>query len=379
MASAKGEGSDLQARYLCFGFNRTENRELLHTWLSGKQWQLVKNVGIRLYGQSISETDLDFAVKSARRVPQSRIGKLLKRWFLRQQYRWVYHRLEQDSITHVLNYNGLKGVNYLVTAASRQLGLSLLFWEVAPLPDRLQIDYQGINYGSSIPREIGYYRRLDLEQYPDLWRKTQLQLRQPHRRSKIQHKDDTEGHLDGLKYVFCPLQVPTDSQITIYGGWIDDLSKLVEHLGKLAEDLPEGFHFRLKEHPSSPIALTEKIRQIESDNLRLDNETNTLTQMQHAHCVLTVNSTAGLEAFHFEKPVITLGQAFYAFAELTVQATSLEELQEVIRRVDSLTFSASDRDLFLRFLYQWFPTRDSISTGKFSESNLIERDAGLHQ
>ena len=363
--------------YLCFGFNNQENRDLLSSWLKGKPWRHIDLVGLRVFGQSISDDDLDFALKSARRVPPSQFGQLTKRLFLRWQYHWVYRKLTRSKCTHVLNYNGLKGVNYLVTVAARQLNLNLLFWELAPLPDRMQIDHAGINYESSIPRDISFYRQLDINRFPDSWRTSPLQLRQPHRKSKIQHVEANEETLSNEKYVFCPFQVPTDSQITIYGGWIKNLHFMIECLSKLSEKLPKEFHFRIKEHPSSPIALTDEIQDVESEQLRLDNQTNTLDLMRHATCVLTVNSSAGLEAFHYGKPVITLGKAFYSFGELTERADSFEQLTDIVKRIDQVSFSATDRDLFLRFIYSWFPTRESIQTGEYSEKDLQARDSLL--
>jgi len=162
-------------------------------------------------------------------------------------------------------------------------------------------------------------------------------------------------------YILCPLQVPTDSQLTVYGGWVGNMDRFLQYIDQLTDDLPSGFYFRIKEHPTSHIPLTDQVTVLESERLRLDNQTDTMDLIQHCRAVLTINSTVGLDAFHFSKPVITLGEAFYSFGDLTSRADNFHTLKTLIKTVETLRFSEENRDLFMRFLYYWYPKTSCIT------------------
>jgi capsule polysaccharide export protein KpsC/LpsZ len=60
-------------------------------------------------------------------------------------------------------------------------------------------------------------------------------------------------------------------------------------------------------------------------------EVNSHALILGAAAVLTISGTAGWEAVLYEKPVITLGRAFYNTSGLTHEVQSLWSLPEIIR------------------------------------------------
>jgi|GEM_PF-2315957 len=112
------------------------------------------------------------------------------------------------------------------------------------------------------------------------------------------------------KYILCPFQVETDTQIILHSPWISCMSQLVNVMCEVVSCLnAEGFKVRVlfKHHPMS------------NDSVRVSHPNADLIEdipMSEAFrelrpLVVTINSTAGIEAIEAGLPVITLGEAFF--------------------------------------------------------------------
>lgn len=363
---------------LCFGFNTAFQRELLAAWTHDIKANRVDAVLLARGDCPNATTHADIALRSARRLPRGNLGHRLKADFLRMQYNWIFRKLEKTKPTLVLIYNGLNGVNYLARAASRELGLPCLYFERAPLQDRVQIDPRGVNFQSSVPTDPDFYERCDLEMLFRLSSgNTDGNYRPVPRIQATARKGDDlirAETLDEDPYVFCPLQVPRDTQITVFGGWIQSIEQLLDNLDVASRYLPPRWHVRIKEHPQSPIPFSHRIHAYDNPRLVLDNATDVYDQLANANAVLTINSSVGLEAFFYNKPVITLGQAFYSFGDLTARATDTNDLCELFEGVASLDYSQNNRDKLLKFLYFWFPDAEAVRDGHYTRQNLENRD-----
>ena len=193
-------------------------------------------------------------------------------------------------------------------------------------------------------------------------------------RSDVGQEDATEA-LTSENYIFCPLQVPGDSQLTIYGDWITRVGDMIDALAQAADALPEGWHVRIKEHPSAKQAFGDRLKALRGDKFRVDNATNTMQQVAHARAVLNVNSSVGLQAFYFDKPVIVLGHAFYAFDGLATKVSSQAELGEVFSDPERLAFDGQARDAFMNYLDSaYYPSEDDLIEGRFTIAQLQARD-----
>ena len=368
----------MAGKWLCFRFHNPKQIKIITALMRGQEWIRVKLILLSFLYCPNSESHAIAALRTSRVDSQSKLKHSAKFYIYKWQYNWIYRKIVRSNADYVACFNGLKGVNSLVVAASRELNIPVLFFEIAPFSDKCQIDWKGVNYDSSIPRNPNFYRNLDVHRFTTDWRQLPPTARQPIKKSKVKQHNDVEGLLSTLNYVFCPLQVPTDSQLTVYGGWIKGLSHFLDCLNNVIDDLPENLHFRVKEHPSSPISLLSYIEKLENSRIVVDNDTNTMDLVEHSKCVITINSTVGLEAFYFGKPVITLGKAFYSFGELTSRVDSLLELRETIRNVEKLTFSDKDRDIFMNFLHYWFPTVESVTNGEFTLEEVNARYTWLN-
>jgi hypothetical protein len=72
------------------------------------------------------------------------------------------------------------------------------------------------------------------------------------------------------------------------------------------------------------------------------------TLMRDAAAVAVISSTVGLEALLYEKPVLTLGQPFYAGYGVTLDVDSFRELRE---QVPALLRFRPDPERIARFLH----------------------------
>lgn len=368
----------MAGKWLCFRFHNPKQIKIITALMRGQKWIRVKLILISFLNCPNSESHAISALRTSRVNFQSNLIHSAKFCIYKWQYNWIYRKLVRSNADYVACFNGLKGVNSLVVAASRELNIPVLFVEIAPFSDKCQIDWKGVNYDSSIPRNPDFYRNLDVRRFSADWCQIRPKARQPIKKSKVKQHNDVEGLLSTLNYVFCPLQVPTDSQLTVYGGWIKGLSHFLDCLNNVIDDLPENLHFRVKEHPSSPISLHSYVEKLGNSRIVVDNDRNTMDLVENSKCVITINSTVGLEAFYFGKPVITLGKAFYSFGNLTSRVENLFELRETIRNVENLTFSEKDRDVFMNFLHYWFPTVESVTNGEFTLEEVNARYTWLN-
>ena len=89
--------------------------------------------------------------------------------------------------------------------------------------------------------------------------------------------------------------------------------------------------------------------------------------------VVTVNSSVGIQAFYFDKPVVVCGQTYWAIPEITTSAPDLDNLKDVLAEAEVLSFDEDARDAFMSYLsLVYFPAID----GDESAASIAERLAG---
>ena len=156
-------------------------------------------------------------------------------------------------------------------------------------------------------------------------------------------------HLERSRpFVYFPLHVTDDYKITRIIPHCRDQVSLVE---QVADALPVGYDVVLKEHPMSigrnSIRLLRRLRR--RQNVRLVQPyTSTHELIRESAAVAVISSTVGLEALLYEKPVLTLGDPFYAGFGVTVDIDSFAEIAE---RVPELLRFRPDPERIRQFLH----------------------------
>ena len=242
---------------------------------------------------------------------------------------------------------------------ARAAGARRLYVEHAPVPGRITVDPRGVHAFCSLPRTLEPYLAWADKFAPDrkAWRAARSDIRQ---RAKSRPKV-RDNKLPSLKmpFLFVPLQVPCDD--------------FVSTLASAADSLPDGWHLRLKNHPSARTSATEAILAVGQSRICLDNDTDTFAQVAASRGVVTVNSSVGIQAFYFDKPVVVCGQAFWAIPGIATPAPNRDSLRGVLAEAEALGFDADARDAFMSYLSSvYFPAID----GDESAASIAERLAG---
>lgn len=128
--------------------------------------------------------------------------------------------------------------------------------------------------------------------------------------------------------------------------------------------MPAGWHIRLKEHPTAEVKLDESLLK-KSERVFLSNHLDTFEQVRNSALVMTVNSSVGLEAMFFDKPVVVCGDCFWAIDGISVQAPDRLALSKIISNPDAVQFDADNRRAFLNYLLsEYYPQVDGSEESK---------------
>ncbi len=315
------------------------------------------------YPETTARTDT--ALARAKRQPKNAVLRWLKRQLIRGQYNWAraYFATHPDHIA--VAWNGLTGSRMAFMQGAKDAGAAQLYAELAPLPDRITLDPAGVNAEGSVPLTSAFYQTWAKAnpQAVHNWRDIGASLTaRPSRRADV---GQGGGALPETPYIFCPLQVPDDSQITLFAGWVGGMAGYIAALGVAASHLPQGWHLRLKEHPSAKTSLRPLLEPLlATGRVILDNDTDSFAQIAASFAVVTLNSSMGLQAFFHDKPVILLGRAFFAIDGLVTIAPDQAALNAQFADPGALTYDAALRAAFIAWLAQDYYSKFTFSDGK---------------
>ena len=137
---------------------------------------------------------------------------------------------------------------------------------------------------------------------------------------------------EGERYIFYPLHLQNDAQIIVRAPQYSDQVALIETLSHF---VPAGYYLYVKEHPNNvggmPLDALWRIKRLPNVRL-LSVNTHSHTLIEGADLIITVNSTVGWEGLIYQKPVITLGTAFYDISGLTYNVRDFYQLAETIKK-----------------------------------------------
>ncbi|PPJ46040.1 nitrogen fixation protein FixF [Rhizobium sp. KAs_5_22] len=262
-----------------------------------------------------------------------------------------------------LVYNGFLMPDSLTGAVADHLGRGKLVVEKGFFPKTLQCDRNGINFGSTLPRDPGFYRSLPASVG------TRLPEDIGRRRTKLRGKQ-----VDDLpdSYVFVPMQVPSDMQVLEHSPWISGMTQLYGVIARLANSMPE-LNFVVKEHPSFPLSIRKHV--LPHPRIVFANRNDTRELIEAADAVITINSTAGLESLLLGKRVVTLGDAPYNIKGIVRMASGENELLRVMGELPGWQPDEALREAFLRYVYNVFLLPGNIDNPKPFLLEAIRRRA----
>jgi capsular polysaccharide export protein len=157
---------------------------------------------------------------------------------------------------------------------------------------------------------------------------------------------DKKGRTKETDFVFVPLQDESDSQIIVHSPRFKTMQALVDYVEKFIPG-----RIIVKKHPRCK----EVEVKISPKNMLV--ETGTIHDfLPNAKYVVTINSTVGVEALAYHKPVITLGNTFYESRGLTYKVTNDEEMVKAVEWAEKGQVAAEVIESFLHYLItrQWY-------------------------
>lgn len=135
-------------------------------------------------------------------------------------------------------------------------------------------------------------------------------------------------------YFLFPLNWPEDAQLVARAPQYQDALSVTE---QIANVLPYGHSLVIKEHPGYPGMLEHyRLRAVlraHSNIVYVSGKVRLQQLLQNASALITVNSTAAIEALLHNIPVITLGEAFYRDTGLTYDVGYLFQLSQLLSTV----------------------------------------------
>ena len=310
-----------------------------------------------------TEARVAFCLARAKRQPQG-LGRWLKAALIRAQYNGARRLFQRSPGAVAVAWNGLGGSRQAFLLAARDAGCGTLACELAPFVDRITVDPKGVNAESSV---MG----VDVSGVAagDGWRALGAGL--VARASRRTDVGQAQGAPEG-RYLFCPLQVPNDSQVTLFAGWTGGMAGFLDALAQAVVHLPEDWHLRVKEHPSARVALALGPL-VATGRVVVDNATDSFVQVQGSLGVVTLNSSMGLQAFFYDKPVVVLGRAFFARPELVTVAADQTTLNATFAAADSLSFEPTQRARFMNWLDRVYYPRFTYPPGAADLPALAEK------
>jgi len=149
-------------------------------------------------------------------------------------------------------------------------------------------------------------------------------------------------------FVYFPLHVTDDFKMERVIPHCVDQEYLIR---QVADALPQGYDIVLKEHPHSlgrnRVGMLRRLAALPNVQL-VDPYTSSHELIRRARAVAVISSTVGIEALMYAKPVLTMGQPYYAGYGVTLDVDSFREIHDA---VPALLRFQPDRERILEVLH----------------------------
>jgi len=248
--------------------------------------------------------------------------------------------------THLGMWNGQGGRRRTLILVAEQIGLRTLFAELAPIAGHVTLDPQGVNAAGMLSADPDYYRAWGAAHADSgavvRWRERLV--------TRAGVSRENQGEAGSGPFLFVPLQVRGDTQISVHGGWIGSVPSFIDEVATAAQHLPAGWRVVFREHPSDRQGNAEQLGRLVGPRVAVDNATDTFELVRRSAGVVTVNSSVGMQALLFGKPVLVLGRSNYSVPGVAATAGSAEELAAAFAAAQDWDIDLKLADAFLRFL-----------------------------
>lgn len=334
---------------------------------------IFKNVS-RLQRLTISDADLEELIKYYVSLRKYSKKLSLRRRFLMNSYLLKKHALSiadivsnymrVHSIDLVCMWNGARMPLAVTGYIAKLMGIRTLYFENGVLPNTTTIDSKGVNFCNSlVDLPLAFWESVTIDRAKlQLLTAQSLKVREKRKNkskfttfSSLLNRQEMCNQVSlPENYIFVPFQVHDDTQVLLFSPRITTMEQLLKYVCHAVEQFNQKvtvppLKIVVKEHPSDygRVDYTELRQQYHECNVVFANDYLTEDLIKQSKGVITLNSSVGIEALLYHKPVITLGNAFYNIPGLVTKVTDPNKLPEYLYVIDQPV----NFDLINKFLY----------------------------
>lgn len=304
-----------------------------------------------------------------------------------KHYSWLTEFFAREGVTSVFVWNGAGVATSIALHLAHTRGLCTIFGENGYFPGTTQIDPVGVNHAASITSTIAQdylcipidaekrarldtlleavrqgkrpdYRSPSSSVKPSLWARV-VDAAETFSWGKIAPPRNAARIISAKapdlpeRFVFVPFQVKNDSQVLLYSPLVgNDMRRLLTECYQAVATAAPGYSIVAKLHPADKQDYSDLVRDFPDVIWLADYPMRKI--LAQASLVITINSTVGLEALMFHKPVITLGANFYNVDDIVRHVDSLSRLPSAIAAALAEPLDVERVDRLLYYLYFHF-------------------------
>lgn len=350
-----------------------------------------QSAGIAIHPLSLAEPAQraplsDDELRAAIGIKAHKLGRAGRLDQARRRYAEIEAFLDAEAVDALLVWNGSNRLLALAIDAAQRRGITVIHAEHGYFPGSMQLDCEGVNHASSLTRLIrsGLAQRppspaLDARldaiiaaargAAPSRVVRTAipsqyLRSRQARILNALFYRLRPCGlgmpllpgyrdpPLPAEPFVFYPLQVRRDSQLLLHSPiWGNDHAAVIAALSTQLAQMQPPRRLVVKFHPQetrlAQIRNQALIRQFPDVTFVRNIPATAL--IEKARFVVTINSSVGFEAILLDRPLVTLGNSFYAVPALAEVVRSEPELGAALAAADRQPVRTEARRAMLRY------------------------------
>ena len=183
------------------------------------------------------------------------------------------------------------------------------------------------------------------------------------------------------EFILYPLNQPHDEQLLVRAPKYLDT---VENIKLIANNLPKNINLVVKEHPVNPGMISNKeIKKIKKEYKNIffvDPSLHIRPLIIKSLGLITINSTAGIEALICNKKIIVLGESYYKHNTMAYKPKNEKELRNCLQDlINNNEFTPeSTKNMLKQLLNQSYPSPNEYPS-KQGDANLVVGAAIKHK
>lgn len=258
----------------------------------------------------------------------------------------------------VFIWNGLFLPTRVCAEVAKMSGAKVYFSEEAYFPQTMIIDEEGVNAASCLcgekwneiaQKELSEAELNELNRFLDIFHSRGLSRVERGKKLNRAEVYSQIGIPSDKKIVFYPAQVEVDTNTILfspnYRGNKDVIKEITGVISRYSQ-----YHLVVKVHPREE-GEADEYRKILGDSGTVVGGMNIHSLIEASDIIMVTNTTVGLEALTYYKPVIVLGKAIYSGKGFTFDVSGRDELDAVFRKVVEKPFlSQKMKDSLQKFL-----------------------------